>query len=109
MCVIGQVFWGFFTIILLVVVKWFFGTILFLLVNKLVKVLAVWYVYVWFKNFVSVLIGLQLLFSFYFLIYFLLYCSFFRVSAAIFPFTIMLLLYLGFQFMLLLQFCMGNI
>ena len=43
MCVIGQVFLGFFTIILLVVVKWFFGTILFLLVNKLVKVLVVWY------------------------------------------------------------------
>ena len=47
-----------FSIILLVVVKWFFGTILFLVVNKLVKVLAVWYVYVWFKNFVSVLIRL---------------------------------------------------
>ena len=38
-----EVFWFYFAIILLVVVKWFFGTILFLLVNKLVKVLAVWY------------------------------------------------------------------
>ena len=40
---IGQVFWFYFVIILLVVVKWFIGTILFLLVNKLVKVLAVLY------------------------------------------------------------------
>ena len=48
-------------------------------------------------------------FLFVFLLIFLVYCSFFRVSAAILPFTIILLLYLGFQFMFLLQFCMGNI
>ena len=43
MAVSGQVFWFYFAMILLVVVKWFFGTILFFLVKKLVKVLAVWY------------------------------------------------------------------
>ena len=43
MTVSGQVFRFYFAMILLVVVKWFFGTILFFLVNKLVKVLAVWY------------------------------------------------------------------
>ena len=40
---VGQVWWFSFAIILLVVAKWFFGTILFLLVNKLVNVFAVWY------------------------------------------------------------------
>ena len=40
---LGQVFLFYFAIILPVVVKWFFGTISFLLVNKLIKVLAVWY------------------------------------------------------------------
>ena len=60
------------------------------------------------KNLSWYLLGCN--YYFLFLVYvFIMYRSFFCVSAAILPFTIILPLYLGLQFMLLLQFCMGNI